>query len=65
MCSSDVLYRLHFKKLNLVFIAPEQSRAQSATELLQELNNDVSGNVVEEVWFFFFFPQVFVDLFFS
>lgn len=64
MCSSDVLYRLHFKKLNLVFIAPEQSRAQSATELLQELNNDVSGNFVEEVWFFFF-PQVFVDIFFS
>lgn len=58
MCSTDVLYRLHFKKLNLVFIAPEQSRAQSATELLQELNNDVSGNFVEEVWFFFFSPSI-------
>lgn len=26
-----------------------QSRAQAATELLQELNSDVSGNFVEEV----------------
>ncbi len=26
-----------------------QSRAQAATELLQELNTDVSGNFVEEV----------------
>lgn len=32
-----------------------QNRAQAATELLQELNSDVSGNFVEEVgtgiWF--------------
>lgn len=26
-----------------------QNRAQAATELLQELNSDVSGNFVEEV----------------
>ena len=26
-----------------------QNRAQTATELLQELNSDVSGNFVEEV----------------
>lgn len=30
-------------------IVLKQNRAQSATELLQELNNDVSGNFVEEV----------------
>jgi len=32
-------------------IVPKQNRAQSATELLQELNSDVSGNFVEEVCF--------------
>ncbi|OXB84035.1 UNVERIFIED_CONTAM: hypothetical protein H355_015546 [Colinus virginianus] len=34
-----------------------QSRAQSATELLQELNSDVSGNFVDEFLFCFFFPM--------
>lgn len=29
-----------------------QNRAQAATELLQELNTDVSGNFVEEVCVF-------------
>lgn len=51
ICSTDVLYKLHFKRLNIVLIVPKQNRAQSATELLQELNNDVSGNFVEEVCF--------------
>lgn len=49
ICSTDTLYTLSFRKLNNIFIVPKQSRAQSATELLQELNNDVSGNFVEEV----------------
>lgn len=35
------------RALTLVF--PLQNRAQAATELLQELNSDVSGNFVEEV----------------
>lgn len=42
--SSDTLYKLHF-----ILIALKQNRAQSAMELLQELNSDVSGNFVEEV----------------
>lgn len=49
ICSADTLYKLHFKRLNIVLIVLKQNRAQSATELLQELNNDVSGNFVEEV----------------
>lgn len=36
----------------LVFML--QNRAQAATELLQELNSDVSGNFVEEVGMIFF-----------
>lgn len=36
-------------KLHFILIALKQSRAQSAMELLQELNSDVSGNFVEEV----------------
>uniref|UniRef100_A0A8C5NQ29 NEDD8 activating enzyme E1 subunit 1 n=1 Tax=Junco hyemalis TaxID=40217 RepID=A0A8C5NQ29_JUNHY len=35
-------------KLHFILIALKQSRAQSAMELLQELNSDVSGNFVEE-----------------
>lgn len=32
-----------------LLVQPLQNRAQAATELLQELNSDVSGNFVEEV----------------
>lgn len=44
LCSTDTLCKLHF-----ILIALKQNRAQSAMELLQELNSDVSGNFVEEV----------------
>ncbi|NXL71984.1 ULA1 enzyme, partial [Leptocoma aspasia] len=40
---TDTLCKLHF-----ILIALKQNRAQSAMELLQELNSDVSGNFVEE-----------------
>lgn len=51
ICITDVLDKSHLKRLNIVFILVKQNRGQSATELLQELNNDVSGNYVEEVCF--------------
>lgn len=44
LCSTVTLYKLLF-----ILISLEQNRAQSAMELLQELNSDVSGNFVEEV----------------
>lgn len=49
MCCTDALPTLHLMKLSVALIVLRQNRAQSATELLQELNNDVSGNFVEEV----------------
>lgn len=36
----------------LIWVLLLQNRAQAATELLQELNSDVSGNFVEEVCLF-------------
>lgn len=51
MCTTDTLCKLGCKRLNVVLIVLKQNRAQSATELLQELNSDVSGNFVEEVCF--------------
>lgn len=44
LCSTDIMCKLHF-----ILVPLKQNRAQSAMELLQELNSDVSGNFVEEV----------------
>lgn len=49
------VYHVHFSFVSvsaswvLTLVAMLQNRAQAATELLQELNSDVSGNFVEEV----------------
>lgn len=44
------------RALTLLFLL--QNRAQAATELLQELNSDVSGNFVEEVGIILSFDMV-------
>lgn len=47
--SSIFLYSEYVYSYDLTLVFVLQNRAQAATELLQELNSDVSGNFVEEV----------------